>query len=399
MKNEKIKNEIVSAVLETDMSIKNDEEFLDVSSYKKIPLASIMAMGGAFSTLPESLRTVTQTVTTNFGEKLYRRIDNIQAEMSRCKDGSGIITSIIHNGKPAQAKLEEVSQISSKLTSTVPYNPQSLFMAAALMEMEVTLRDVQDKVNDILEFIEEDKKAQLRGNLNTLNEIKENIKYNYDNNMVLQNYHMKVLDIKNHALQNIEFYNKSISSKIQKKSLIPNLHIGLTVNEKMKTVQAEFDNYQMAMYIFSFSSLMEVMISQNFKSEFLDSIVSQLEKMSFDYLELYTNCYNQINSDAGSTVEGNIISGVAGAGRFAGNALNKIPIVKKHGVDKFFVSAGEKLEKINADKIERTSSKFTLSRNSMIAPFAESIKKVDMLYNRPVNLLMDNEYIYLQLEN
>ncbi|MCH5196752.1 MAG: hypothetical protein J1F28_08555 [Oscillospiraceae bacterium] len=397
MENEDIKNEIIEAVSDAVVPFE-DLSSADIGGYKKIPLAGIIAMGGAFSTLPEAMRTVTQTVVTNGGEKLYRRIDNIPAEMIRCKDGSGIVTGVMHNGKFAQAKLEEVNTITNKVTSTVPYNPQTLFMAAALAEIEMTLRDVQEKVGDILEFLEEDKKAKLRGNLNTLNEIKENYKYNYDNEMVLSNYHNRVLGIKNDAQNDIEFYRVQISGKIKKKSLIPNLHVGINVDDKVKVVKAEFDNYQLAMYIYSFSSLLEVLISRNFKSEFLNNIVSQLENLSFEYLELYTACYNQINSDAESTVEGNILNGVAGAGHFVGNVLNKVPVVNKSGVGKLLTTAGDKLENIHSDKIEKTSKQFREIRNSMIAPFSDSIRKVDALYNRPLNVLMDSEYIYLQSE-
>lgn len=323
------KNKMINSVLNADISFDNENDIIDLDKYKKIPIAGIAAMGSAFVALPELFRKVTQTVNTNLGEKLYRRIDSIPAEMIRCKDGSGIITSVIYNGKTAQAKLEEVTNIDMEMTSIIPYNPQSLFMAAALMEIEMTLRDVQEKAENILEFIEEDKKAQLIGNLNTLQEIKKNYQYNFENEMVLSNYHMKVLDIKNNAVQNIEFYKKIILSKLNKKELIPNLHIGANVDDKLKAVQRELDNYQLALFVFSFSSLLEVLISKNFDTEFLNSIIEELENKSFEYKQIYTDCYNIIDGDADSAIDGDILNGMAKAGKAMGKALDKVELIKK----------------------------------------------------------------------
>ncbi len=387
------KNETINSVLNADISFDNENDIIDLDKYKKIPIAGIAAMGCAFAALPESFRKVTQMVNTNLGEKLYRRIDSIPAEMARCKDGSGIITSVIYNGKTAQAKLEEVTNIDMEMTSIIPYNPQPLFMAAALMEIEMTLRDVQEKAENILEFIEEDKKAQLRGNLNTLQEIKKNYQYNFGNEMVLSNYHMKVLDIKNNAVQNIEFYKKIILSKLNKKELIPNLHIGANVDDKLKAVQKELDNYQLALFVFSFSSLLEVLISKNFDTEFLNSIIEELENKSFEYKQIYTDCYNIIDGDADSAIDGDILNGMAKAGKAVGKALDKVELIRKVGVGKAISSAGQKLDKY-ADKIENKAHKLKSNRSSMVAPFTESLRTVDKLYNAPVNVLMDNEFIY-----
>lgn len=387
------KNEMINSFLNVDISFDGESDIIDLDKYKKIPIVGIAAMGGAFAALPESFRTVTKTVNTNLGEKLYRRIDSIPAEMIRCKDGSGIITSVIYNGKTAQAKLEEVTDLNMQMVSNIPYDPQSLFVAAALMEIEMTLRDVQEKAENILEFIEEDKKAQLRGNMNTLQEIKKNYQYNFENEMVLSNYHMKVLDIKNNAIQNIEFYKKIILSKLNKKELIPNLHIGANVDDKIKNIQRELDNYQLALFVFSFSSLLEVLISKNFDTEFLNSIIGELENKSFEYKQTYTDCYNIIDGYADSAIDGDILNGMAKAGKAVGKALDKVELIRKAGVGKAISSTGRKLNKY-ADKIENKAHKLKSNRSSMVAPFAESLRTVDKLYNTPVNVIMDNEFIY-----
>lgn len=396
MSGDEKKNEIINSVLEKEFLSKENKKILNISSYKKIPIAGIIAMGGAFSTLPGAFRTVTQSVLTNNGEKLYRRIDSINAEMIRCKDGSGIITGVVkNNGKFAQAKLEEVTNLNGNFTQKMPYDPTTLFMAAALMEIEKTLKNVQENTERIIEFLEEDKKAQLRGNLTTLEEIRENYKYNVDNEMALSNYHMKVLDVKNHAIQQIEFYRNDIQGLKEKNELTHNLHIGKNVEEKANKINSQLQNYRLSLYIFSFASLLEVMISKNFDSDFLGSICKKLEDMSLEYREVYSDCYTIIYDDAATTIEKNILNAVEHTSR----SLSDTKLTKKAGMDKFLTDTAAKAEHKKNKKINAMSELILDSRNSMVQPFVTAIQDIDKLYNAPVNVLIDDEYLYLQTES
>ena len=62
----------------------------------------------------------------------------------------------------------------------MPYNPTMLFMAAALMSIDKKLDIIQETQQEILSFLENKEKANLKASLDTLSDILNNYKYNWE---------------------------------------------------------------------------------------------------------------------------------------------------------------------------------------------------------------------------
>lgn len=76
--------------------------------------------------------------------------------------------------------------------------------------------------------------------------------------------HMKALDIKQSAEQNIIFYQKQIADKIKG---LPPVFLDQAIRDTMNKIADNFHDYSMALYLFSFSLYLEVMILTDFGSE------------------------------------------------------------------------------------------------------------------------------------
>ena len=100
----------------------------------------------------------------------------------------------------------------------MPYNPTMLFMAAAIAQINQKLDSIQASVDEMLEYMRQRDKADMRGNLKTLTDIINNYGLNYGNAMYMSNAHMKVLDIKQKAQQDMEFNRNQAESKLEKKT-------------------------------------------------------------------------------------------------------------------------------------------------------------------------------------
>ncbi len=59
---------------------------------------------------------------------------------------------------------------------------------------------------------------------------------------------------------------------------------------------ARLNIYQLALYTFSFSSFLEVMLLENFDTNYLNSITSKIQEYSGDYTALYEKCVEKIES-------------------------------------------------------------------------------------------------------
>ena len=210
--------------------------------------------------------------------------------------------------------------------------------------------------------------------------------------MYKNNNYMKVLDIRQEAEKEIAFYREQIISMVNKRSLI---HSDQTVSKQLLSIQDYFKDYQLALYLLGFSSFLEVMLLENFAADYLADISAKLDKYSFKYRELYSKCYNEIEGYSQTSMETSVLNGIAKAATSAGKVVERIPVINKGQVDETFIVVGNKINKLNSDKLGKQMRSLIERQSNSIRPFIESINVVNEMSNRPVRLLLDNENIYI----
>lgn len=396
------KNEIVKAMMNVAYYPADLKDEVALEKCTKIPLLSIAALGTAFATLPESFRTITQTIETGGMEGYYKAVfpEGVLGELVKAKDGTGY-RGIIQgaNGQFAGQPVFTTITANKVIMNTVmPYNPMVLVIAVALTIIEKKLDDIQETQQEILEFLKQKEKSKLRGNLNVLEDVLNNYKYNWDNEKYKTIKHIQVQEIKREAEQNIIFYRERVVKKMNTK--INNqffIHHDLDVKGKLEEVRAELKEYQLALYLFAFSSFLEVMLLENFDSAYLDSAAHKIEDYSYQYRELYTNCYNQIEEYANTSINSFLLNGLATINKVAGDAVAMIPVVSDSHIDETLIEASNQLGQLCSKKTEQTMEQFESNQNSCVSPFVENISTVNHLYNQPAVLLFDQENVYLSL--
>ena len=115
--------------------------------------------------------------------------------------------------------------------TTIPYNPTMLFMAVTLMSMDKKLDTIQEIQQEIIKFLEQKEKSNLKGNLDTLYDVLNNYKYNWNNEKYKTNKQILVQDIKREAFKSIDFHKNQINESLKKQSL---LHSDQNVKNKIK---------------------------------------------------------------------------------------------------------------------------------------------------------------------
>ena len=223
-------------------------------------------------------------------------------------------------------------------------NPTMLFMAAALVNIDKKLDAIQEMQKEFLDFLVQKERSELKGDLNFLSDVLNNYKHNWNNTMYKNSNHIKVLDIRQAAERKIDFYREQITVKVNKKSFI---HSDKDVKKQSEKVQEEFNDYQLAVYLFAFSSFLEVMLLENYASAYLNGISKKIEKYSFEYKELYTKCYDLIEGYSNSSIQSAFVRGFIGC------------------------------------------------QSSCVRPFIENINNANQLYNNSVEFLIDKENVYI----
>ena len=365
-----------------------------LKDYKKIPLSGLAALGGMFAELSPALRTISQTVTTDgMG---YIPINLGGATLKNfAKDMPGIYAGAFKDlltGKSTMAQWVKLGPQSITTTSTMPINPMMIAMAVMMLEVNQKLDAIQRTQQEILSFLQEDKKSKLQGDLNMLTDILDKYRFNWDNEQYRSNYHMKALDIKQSAEQNIIFYQKQIADRING---LPAVFLDQAVRDMMDKIADDFHDYSMALYLFAFSSYLEVMLLGNFDEEYLNSVAQRVRDYQAFYQDQFDKCRDYIAKISGDSVQMKVQDAVGQAGKFLGNLIGSSPLLSKGPVDEWLKDGGEQLLKDKADRSARLVAEFEKRQDTGSEIFVDSIKNVGLVCNGTEAIMFDKDYLYL----
>lgn len=384
-------NAVINMMLDMEYIPSINDEKINIEQYTKITLSELSTLGVAFSSLYESTRTISQSINT---DGLYRCVlPKGAVRLAQAKDGTGLLGMAFNEKNKFIGNARWTKQDNFTQVTTIPYNPTMIFMAATLMTIDKKLDSIQETQQEILSFLENKEKANLKASLDTLSDIVNNYKYNWDNEKYRTNKQILVQNIKHDASKSIEFHQNQISEKLKKQSL---LHINKSVNNKMEKIYSEFKDYQLALYIFSFASFIEVILLGNFNSEYLNNISNQIEGLSLKYREFYTECYNRIEGYASTSMESHLLNGLAKTSKNSGKLIAKVPVVNKSQIDEVLVETGERLKQFKSNKTDKTLKNFIDARSIQVQLFIDNINTVNKLYNEPLEFLIYKEYIYIK---
>ena len=274
----------------------------------------------------------------------------------------------------------------------VPIDPTMLCMAVAIMAIEKKLDAIHEAQKEILAFLEMKEEAKLKGNLNALADVLNNYKFNWDNDKYKDHKHILVQDIKREAEQSIILYREQLTKELSKKTL---LHSGQKVKVTLSKTIARLNDYQLALYTFSFSSFLEIMLLENFDTNYLNSIASKIQEYSSDYTALYTKCAEKIEKDSKTSPEGYALKGLSKLSNGAGKIVEKIPVISKSQLDENLLKAGGILQDADTNRTQNVMQILVDSQTDYISSFVENIHTIDNLYNKSMQLMFDSENIYI----
>lgn len=369
MSNEIMEEQLLPTITET--SLKEIE-------YKKYPIENLSALGVATQPLIEAM----QTLGGKKGSSGIYRVNTKGLEMFETK--GGYIGSLKNsNGSVGGGQA---------VMTRIKCDPAMMFMAMTLMTIEKKLDDIKDIQKEMLDFLKAKEKADLRGNMNALIDIINNYKFNCNNEKYKTNKHILVQDIRRSAEQSILLYRDLIQSMLAKKELI---HSDQEINSKIKRADENLKEYQISLYLYSFASFLEVMLLENFDKNYISSVNNKIEEYLLKYKELYTQCYNEIESYTKKSIQSILTKGVAGVSKGTGKAVSKIPFLRKGSVDEFLIESSEKIKKFNDKRNDTTIQKLTVNSMKGTNPFVEALNQISTIYNEPIEILIDNKNLYL----
>lgn len=368
---------------------------VDTASAFKLPLGQVAALGVGLGSLPTMFRSITTTINVptllKATDKLGNPLD--PSVLQRFSDGSGMLGSFRDAATGfGQARFHQVDPGSIQSVATMPYDPTMLFMAVALAQINQKLDAIQDTVNEMFEYMRQKDKAELRGNVKTLEDVLEAYRYNWNNDIWRKNAHMKVVDIKQESEQSIIHLRAQIRTKVNGKGPV---ELRLAVGGRLDEVLDRLKEYQLATYTYSFAAFLEPMLSENFDEANLNAIAAKISDHGNEYRKLYTECYNAIEESSKASADAVVLGGVSAAFAGLGALVKQTPLGDLTPVDEALEEAGKGVGDFNEGQTRALMEKLQHAKAPDILPFKQSLEAVNDLHNRPRQLATDGENVYL----
>lgn len=326
---------------------------------------------------------------TSKTNKLYR-ITNLgkNDSLKAMKDGKTFWGAIKKSDNTsAMAKLKEVNP-----SNLMALDPTIMMMSFALAGIESELGEIKEISKKILSFLQNDKESEIESDLQILNRSINDFRFNLNDEKYLLNNHKQIMDIKRTANKNMLFYKKEIEDDIVKNKI-------LTTSNSMKSIideiQKKFKYYRLSLYIYSFSTLMEILLLGNYGSEYLLNKKNELDSLDEEYSKIFNDSLEYIKKNAGKSLESNVLLGLGSAGKAIGDLVEKVNI---KNVDTWLNEKGDNLRKTGKNIEDNYANKFERVKDTYSNTFSNQIEKINIIYNNTKEIYFDKDKIYLDIK-
>lgn len=385
----RIENELIEL---TEGMLLDARATINSKNTLSVPIAELSILGAVVSSLIPALNTVTQT-TTFATEGLYHLANAGVGDVLKVATNGNFWGAFkTADGASKFAQLQAAGPLSATTTTVAAINPAIMIMAVALFSIEKELGNIAEMERQILSFLEVEKESEIEADVETLMNIVTKYKLNWDNEHFVASNHKLVLDIQRTARKNMNAYQKKVNEVLKAKQFIVAQN---KVNSTLADLEKKFKYYRLSLYTFSLASLMEIMLSGNFKEEYISGIKDEIREMSQTYRDLFGECSVRLEKMGNSALEANVIKGLGTAGKAVGKFVGNIPLVKEGTVDEFLQDKGAHLESNAIGMKKKSVGAFAAIGNPGTGMLVEKMQDMVQIYNHTSQICFDKEKIYL----
>lgn len=356
------------------------------------PIAELALLGTGVASLIPALRKVTQTTTFNT-QGLYQLANaGVGDTLKIAKNGNFWGAFKTADGSSKFAQLQAAEPLSTTSTAVMPIDPAIMMMAVALFAIEQQLKGIEEKQKQILSSLEIEKESETEADVEILSKMITTYKHNWNNEHFIASNHKMVLDIQRTARKNMLSYKKKVAELLDsKKMIVAQAKVKLILSD----LQKKFKYYRLSLYTFSMASLIEIMLSGNFKEAYISDIKTEIKKISLEYRDLFTECSMYLEKMASGSVEANVMKGIGVASKAVGKFIGSIPVVKEGQVDEFLQDGGAHLKENAQDMQKNILESFATLHNPGTGVFIIKMEDMIQIYNHTDRICFDDKKIYL----
>lgn len=225
------KDELLQAMAAVELVPAQVNNEIAVQPYEQIPLSRLSALGVGLEPIIAAVQQIVSHGQAASGiYKVTIPTGTHLAQFKNSTDFLGAALSNTNNAIQAQAHM-----------TPLLCNPTMLFMAATLAGIDRKLDALQKTQQEMMDFLTQKEKSELRGDLDFLAEVFRNYKYNWNDEKYKTANHIKTLDVRQRCSQRVDFYREQIKRHLGKRSLF---HSDQEIQKQIEQILDEFGDYQ-----------------------------------------------------------------------------------------------------------------------------------------------------------
>lgn len=306
--------------------------------------------------------------------------------LNKFKDGSGMLGSYRDaSGALNQARF---SLEPGKAVSAAAGGPGLLLVAATIAIIKNRLDSIQASVEDVLTYLEEKDKAELRANIRDLERLLNQYRNNWGNETWMMSAHNEVASILRSTDAATIHLGVRFKNDIAKKEMFSRR--GNTA-KRLKNVIELLKEYKIACGAFAFASFLEPILSENLSEENLESVAKSIEAKSDEYRAIFITCRDKFEELANRDLQMLLPE-------FADNVFSAFSDLAKGLLStkdsEKELEDSEKLKKRQL-KVENLLELMAPVQPEEENPFHETVVALNNLYNQPHMVAVDAENVYV----
>ena len=225
-----------------------------------------------------------------------------------------------------------------------------------------------------------------------LSDTLEQYRYNSSQELWKSGKLTSVTNIKGKAESNIIFYRKQITNAFAN---VKRIHAYQDADKLKSKLEHNFKYYQLSCYIYAYAAFLEVILGNNFSEEYLNHMSGKIREYSYQYRVDYTKCYDELEAYMKGSFQAVALSGLGKAGKAAGKAIGRIPVINRGPVDEALIAAGSSIRKMGSRHGKNAMRDFRNNRDAGIRMFLGNIDTINEMSNRPLEILFDKDTVYI----
>ena len=188
------------------------------------------------------------------------------------------------------------------------FDPVAVAAAVALAQINQKLDGIQATMDQMFDYLRTEDRAADIAALDSLKAILDEYRYNLDNAQFKRLKLALVQDVNSHARERIAELRINLSKTSGKKGLFELR--GQTEDDAVAALDLLKD-YQLAVYLYSFSTFLGVMLLENYDEGYLASKARDIRKKGIEYRKAYGACLDAIESRNRETLDSNLLGGLS----------------------------------------------------------------------------------------